>query len=106
MFFIFDNKNIVLSMWKATIHDRFTPKWCLIAVIRYSINKIIFYVHFDLISNTPPVRKKRQIACSSVTNRARREFKKAKWSLGKTDLGGYISQKCIYDRFSKKSGCA
>ena len=44
-------------MWKATIHDKFTPNWCLIVVIGYSINKINFYVHFDLISNTPRKKK-------------------------------------------------
>ena len=44
-------------MWKATIHDKFIPNWCLIVVIGYSINKIIFYVHFDLISNTPRKKK-------------------------------------------------
>ena len=52
------------------------------------------------------VRKKRQIACSSVTNGARKEFKKAKWSLGKTDLGGSSFQKCICYRFPSKSGNA
>ena len=64
-------------MWKATIHDKFTPNWCLIVVIGYSINKVN---SMSILTLSPicPVRKKRQIACSSVTNRARKDFKKAK----------------------------
>ena len=61
-------------MKKATIHNKFTPNWCLIVVIGYSMNKINFYVHFDHISNTPH-KKTQHIACSSVTNRARKDFK-------------------------------
>ena len=64
-------------MWKATIHDKFTPNWCLIVVIGYSINKVNSMSILTL-SPIRPVRKKRQIACSSVTNRARKEFKKPK----------------------------
>ena len=63
-------------MWKAIIHDKFTPNWCLIVVIGYSINK--------------------KIACSSVANRGRNEFKKPKWSLEKTDPGRSSCQMCIY----------
>ena len=45
-----------------------------------------------------PIRKKRQMACSSITNRARKDLKK---SLGKTDPDGSSCQICIYYRFPK-----
>ena len=105
MIFIIDNKNIVLSMWNAIIQDKFTPNWCLIVVINYSFNKMNF-MPILILSPIHPVRRKWQIACSSVTNRARKDFKKAKWSLEKTDLGGSSFQICIYYRFPWKSGNA
>ena len=44
-------------MGKATIHDKYTPNWCLIVVIEYNINKMKFSIHFDLITNTAHMMK-------------------------------------------------
>ena len=85
-------------MWKATILDNFTPDWCLIVLIGYIINKIVFMSILTL-SQIHSVRKKREIACNSVTNRARKDFKNGKWFLEQTDPDGSRCQICIYYRF-------
>ena len=104
-------KFIFLSIRKASILDKYIPYVCLNVVSRYTMNWNIVIAIFAF-SGIPSVRRKKQIAHGSLTNRARTDLKKTKWSLEKSDPGGYrfekrfsFSPKDHFDHKKKQKKC-